>query len=243
MAVIEWQTKDAADTRPYGVNWAPMLVGGDTLVSASIVLVSGAIINSQSNGAQTTVAIISGGTNGVPARFTATMTTSSGKIFKENIELPICSSACDAYEPQTATKRTIVQMAFEGCGLPGYSFTASADEISSAVRRLDAMMRMYSTSYDFGYNFPSVLGQSDPDDASGLTDNCVIGVAGKLARQFAPSLGKSLSPDFQRDTAEAWNMAVASVVRVPRAILPRTTPRGSGNRFMWQPFIVEATCC
>jgi hypothetical protein len=243
MAVIEWQAKDAADVRPYGVNWAPMLVGGDTLVSASIALVSGAVINSQSNGATTTVATISGGTNGKPAYFTATMTTSSGKVFKENITLDICSSACDVYEPQTATKRTIVQMAFEGCGLPGYAFTASAEEISSAVRRLDAMMRMYAGSYDFGYLFPSVLGGSDPDDQSGLTDNAVLGVSGKLARQFAPGLGKTLSPDFQRDTAEAWNMAVASVIKVPRAILPRTTPRGSGNRFMWQPFIVEATCC
>jgi hypothetical protein len=64
-----------------------------------------------------------------------------------------------------------------------------------------------------------------------------------LARELAPGLGKSLSPDFQRNTAQAWNAAIAFVVNVPIAKFPRSTPKGSGNKGYWRPFINEASGC
>lgn len=242
--MIIWPAKDAADVRPYGINWAPMLNDGDTIDSASILLTSGAVIDSQSNDDTTTTAVISGGVNGAPARFTATLVTANGETFRETIYLPIISSACADYQPSTLDKRTVVSMAFEDCGLPGYEFGATPEEITSAIRRLDMMIRSWPCGQRLGYNFPAAIGQSDPDDPMLVSDQDIAAIIGKLAQQMAPGLGKTLSNEQKAATASAYSILLGRLP-VPEVRLPRTTPRGSGNRWNspWQPYIAEANCC
>lgn len=242
--MIQWEAKAPGDVRPYGIDWSPMLGPDDEIASASITLVTGAVIDSQSTTDNVTVATISGGAACHPATFTAVMTTAAGRVFNECITLPI--ENCIDRMPQSTSKRTIVQMAMEDCGLPGYEFDAGPEEISSAIRRLDAMMQLLQAAgVRLPYLFPVAIGTSDPDDESGLPDYAVTGIAGKLAEEFAPGLGKRLSAEQRRKTAAAWNIIQAKTVNVPVMRLPYSTPRGSGNRWwsVWQPFILPATCC
>lgn len=244
--MITWEAKDAADVRPYGINWAPMLADGDTIVSASLTLVYGAQIDSQSNDDTTTMAVISGGVNGKPAKFTAQLVTTDGNTFNETIFLPIMSSACQNYMPSTATKRDLFEMAFEECGLPGYSFTAQPNEIASALRRLDATMRELEVrGIRIGYNFPPEVGASDPDDPALIPDYAITGVAGQLALKIAPGLGKTLSPEQKRGAGQSFVAMQAASSVVPELRMPRTTPWGSGNKpyGTWYPYVANANCC
>lgn len=242
--MITWEAKAPGDVRPYGIDWSPMVGPDDELDTASITLVEGAVIDSQSNDGNVTTAIISGGVSCVAATFTAIMTTVAGRIFNECITLPI--EDCIDRMPRSATKRTLILMAFEDCGMPGYEFEASPEEITSAVRRLDAMMQlMQARGVRLPYNFPTAIGTSDPDDESGLPDYAVTGIAGKLADELAPSIGKTLSPAQRRKTSEAWSIIQAKTLEIPELRLPGSTPRGAGNQHwnVWYPFIVQATCC
>lgn len=244
--MIVWQAKDAADVRPYGINWAPMLADGDTLATATLTLVQGAVIDSQSNEDTKTIAMISGGVNGRSAKFTALLTTTDGFTFEETIFLPIISSACSTYMPSTATKRDLFEMAFEECGLPGYSFTAQPNEISSALRRLDSTMRELEVQgVRIGYNFPAEVGASDPDEPALIPDYAINGVAGQLALRIAPGLGKTLSPEQKRGASLGMVAMQAASKVVPQVRLPRTTPKGSGNQpyATWYPYIADANCC
>lgn len=240
--MIVWPSKDAGDVRPYGVNWAPMLRDGDTIVSASITPVSGAVIDSQSNNDAGTLAVISGGANGTPAKFTAQLVTANGETFNETIYLPIQSSAWTDYQPSTTDKRTVVAMTAEECGQPGWEFGATPEEISSWVRRLDAMMREWPCGQLLGYNFPAAIGESDPDDPMLVPDWAISAIVGKLAAKVAPGMGKTLSNEQKASAASAYSVLLGRIP-IPQVGLPRTTPRGSGNRWgVWQPFYAEARC-
>lgn len=142
--------------------------------------------------------------------------------------------------PSTTTKRTLVLMAFEEVGMPGYEFDATPEEIMSAIRRLDAMMREWKVAkIDLGYNFPAILGQSDPDDESLVPDFAVTAIAAGLGEKIAPGMGKTLSPAQKRAGALAKVTLQAALARIPLMRRPSTTPRGSGNkRWFWRsPFI------
>ncbi len=241
--MIVWEAKAPGDVRPYGIDWSPMLGPDDSIASASITLVQGAIIDSQSNDGNTTIATISGGTACRPATFTAVMTTADGRVFNECITLPILN--CVEWMPSSATKRTLFLMAMEDCGLPGYEFEATAEEIASGIRRMDALMQQIQPATRLPYNFPTAIGNSDPDDPSWVPDYALAGIAGRLARSIAPGLGKTLTPDQKRNASEAWSVIAAKTINVPEIRLPRSTPRGAGNQHwnVWYPFILPATCC
>lgn len=243
--MIIWAPKDQADIRDYGIDWAPMLQDGATIASAILTVVAGAVISSQSNTDTMTIAKISGGTNGTPANFTATLTTSAGDVFNETVWLPILSPDCQRYIPSSITKRTLVEMAWEDCGLPGYQFEATPEENASAIRRMDAMMREWQArGIELGYYFPTAVGESDPDDPALIPDTAVNGVAGQLAMRLAPGLGKTMSAEGKKAANGAFIAIQASVQRLPDAQMTRNTPRGSGNPYWstWQPYIVPATC-
>lgn len=222
-----------------------MLADGDTIASASLTLVAGATIDSQSNTDQRTLATISGGRNGQAAIFTAKMTTTAGLVTKLTIFLPIVSSVCGQYIPSSVTKRTIVEMAWEDCGIPGYQFDATAEENASAVRRLDAMMREWQArSVDLGYFFPTAVGTSDPDDPSLVPDTAITGIAGQLAMRLAPAMGKTISKEGRIAANQAFIAIQASTQLLPNMQPDRNTPRGAGMRWStWQPYVIPACGC
>lgn len=243
--MILWQPKDAADVRPYGIDWSPALVDGDTVATVVITTVCGtAVLSNQALDGNITTVTASGGVNGYATKFNAVLTTINGTVFRQVIWLPIVYAGCTEYQPSTTTKRTVVDMAAEDCGLPGYSLSATPEEIVSWIRRLDAMMREWPCGQALGYNFPTAIGASDPDDPTLVPDWALNAIVGKLAQKIAPGLGKTLSPAQQSASATAYSIMLGRLP-IPEIIRPTTTPRGEGNTWLspWLPFIARATCC
>jgi len=242
---VAWQPKDKHDVRQYGIDWAPMLGPDDEIDTVSIIVKIGTVVLSdQTQDGTYTVWTVSGGENGYAQKLITTLTTTNGNVWEQTIWLPVTSSCCYNYEPSTTTKGEVVAMAFEDVGLPGYEFSATPEEISSAIRRLDAMMREWPCGQTLNYNFPRVLGQSDPLDPILVPDWAVTSMFGKLAQKIAPGMGKTLSDAQKAAAARAYSVMLGRIP-VPDAILPRTTPRGEGNKVLapWLPFIVQANCC
>lgn len=242
--MIAWQAKDAADIRVYGIDWAPMLADGDVIASVAFIRDAGdAQFTGKTETGTFTYVTISGGTNGIATRFKATLTTANGAVFNEIVWLPIVSSACMEYQPSTVTKRTIVEMAYEDCGLPGYEFSASPEELVSSIRRLDAMMREWPCGQKLGYNFPSELGKSESDDPALVPDWALPAIYGKLAVKIAPGLGKTLSNEQKSAAASAYSILLGRIP-VPQIRYPASTPRGAGNKQWapWMPYVIPATC-
>lgn len=182
--------------------------------------------------------VISGGADGETAIIRNVVTTLEGQTFTRDLSLLVAGDVT-AVTPTTTTKRTIVNMAFEEIGLAGYEFDATPEEQFSALRRLDALMAEWrSTSLDIGYNFPAAIGTGDLDDVSNIPDTALNAVVTSLALRICPAIGKTLSVESRQAYAQAMSaLRTAYAIPVERA-LPRSTPRGIGNKpwSVWQPF-------
>ena len=89
------------------------------------------------------------------------------------------------------TKLDLIGAAFEEIGLAGYEFDLTADEQSSALRRMDALAALWdSLGIRVGYALPSTPGGSDINDQSGVTDNAYQAFYTNLALRLAPPFGK-----------------------------------------------------
>ena len=129
--------------------------------------------------------------------------------------------------PGGRPKRDIIELAHEFCGLAGFEFEHSPEEIGSALRKLDLMMTEWPWD-QLGYNAP-VDGKSVPEDASGLADKDVPAVYMHLAMLIAPALGKALSSESKTAMREAFDRLSARYSSVPRGRYAPRTPRGSGR--------------
>ena len=146
--------------------------------------------------------------------------------------------------PSTATKALILDLMFEECGRAGYEFDRTSSEDASALRRLDALMSEWQAQGIYlNYNFPAVLGQSQPTDAAGVPDAVVNTVALAGALRIAPGMGKTLSPETRKALADGIAFVRAETATIPSALFPRTTPSGLGNKpwSIWYPFEREAS--
>lgn len=243
--MIAWSPLWYGGTRQFGIDWSPMLADGATISTVVIVRDAGTVdLTGQTQDGNRTIVTASGGAAGQASKFTATMTASDGTVWPQVIWLPVVSSACDDYQPSTIDKRTVVEMAYEDIGLPGYEFAGTPEELFSAIRRLDAMMREWPCGQALGYNFPSQMGGSDPDDPVLVPDWAITAMVGKLAQKIAPGQGKTLSSEQKAATASAYSQLLGRLP-VPEVRYPRSTPRGAGNRWLapWQVYIVSANCC
>jgi hypothetical protein len=247
---LKWPAKEESEVRPYGIDWAARLGTATILTSVFAVTVGTVVINSQTNTTKQSTCVISGGKNGECANLTCKVTTSDGYTYEETVELPVRALDDLDNASSTTTKRQLIDMAAEICGLPGYSFTASPTEISSWLRRLDTMMNNWAVSgLAVGYNFPVSVGASDPDDASGIPDYAVDAAAGGLANSIAPGLGKTISREARvLNTMAMTALRTAKTQCIPVMKFPHGTPRGAGSKSfgLWQPFIVNAVdegCC
>lgn len=226
------------DAVAYVIPWAHQ-IGDDWIESFTLTVNSGTIvIDSRENTSQNIVAVISGGANAETATLTAEIVTAGGQRISRPLSLSIADGVT-AVTPDTTTKRTIVEIAYEEATLAGYEFDQTPEEWFSGLRRLDALMAEWSgASMALGYNFPAALGQGDLDDAAGIPDFAVNGVALSLALRIYPVLGKSMSPESKTALAQAMVAIRAYCSSLPERSLANKTPLGAGNKpwSTWQPF-------
>lgn len=239
-----WPPKAPGDVLTYEVDWTDD-VGLDP-ITLVVVTASGVTVDRDLYTETTSTVVLSGGTSGTIATITFAVTTASGyNNFTREMSLLI-SAVVESLTPTTATKRALVEMAFEEIGLAGYEFNASPEEYSSAMRRMDALMREWASpgvGIDVGYNFPAVIGMGDLDEVSGIPDEAVNTVILKLALRIMPVIGKSMSPETRLAMAEGWTALRATYAKRPQMALPRKTLRGAGNKpwSTWSPFMGDVT--
>ena len=145
-------------------------------------------------------------------------------------------------DPGGQSKGSVIERAFELCGMIGFEFGREPEEINLGLRHLNAIMKRWPwTMVD--YEQPT-YGEGLPEDPSGLPDDAVDAVAGELAKSIAAAFGTAISPHGLSVIKQAYDVYLATYApaNVPTMKFPNKTPRGMGHR-SWgqdQPFITEA---
>src|SRR6185437_322541 len=156
--------KAPGDTVTYFADWSKQ-IGEDCISTSTVTVTSGTVTIPETPCIYPTFVkfLVAGGADAEVATLTCTINTVGLQELTRELQLLILSDAVSV-TPSTATKRVIVEMAFEEIGLAGYEFDTTAEEYASALRRLDAIMAEWRTSsLDIGYNAPAVVGGSDLD--------------------------------------------------------------------------------
>lgn len=137
------------------------------------------------------------------------------------------------------TKRQIIEQAFEEAGLASFVFDLSADQIMSAVRRLDSLMAVWNAKgISFPYPISDSANGSDPDQNSGLPDYAVQAAYLALAIQIAPSYGKAIAADTKLSAKQAYD-AIAALAAMPQEMQISGLPSGAGAKTIDYPFLRE----
>lgn len=94
------------------------------------------------------------------------------------------------------TKRQIIEQAFEEIGLASYVFDLSAEQLESALRRLDMMVASWQArNIQIGYPLPTYPQNSNIDEQIETSLNNNEALVLNLAVRLAPSYGKALQPE------------------------------------------------
>lgn len=219
------------------VDWSSVL-GGDIIANSTFTLDSGTVTLSEPAFSPYQTAItITGGAIGETAQITNEITTVGGQTLYENLTIYV-EAAIGPYGPSTATKGTVIDMAFEELGSAGYEFDHGPDEVASALRKLDGLMAD-TFMPAIGYNAPAAFGGGDVLDPIGIPDSALQTVAILLGTRISPSWGKSMSAETRKARNEGLNALRTMASSIPQIPLRAGTPIGTGNRWrsLWSPFI------
>lgn len=136
--------------------------------------------------------------------------------------------------PQGPQKRTIIDAAYDDCGMAGYVFGRSEEEYSSALRKLNAMMYEYPFS---GLGFiPPDRGDGSIEEPSGIAFKYQNAVSSMLALRLAPQMGKALSVEQRKAMSHSMSLLYADVAVPVEMTWPTKTIAGNGK--FW-PFLAQ----
>lgn len=127
------------------------------------------------------------------------------------------------------SKAALVEMAYEHCGLAGFEFERTPEEMTAGLRHMNAMLAEWlADGIDLGYDFPTYA-DGLLEEPSGIPDSAVSVVTSMLAQRLCPGMGAAMSPDARA----ALNMSYFKLqsryatITVPT---PARTPRGAGYK-------------
>jgi hypothetical protein len=129
------------------------------------------------------------------------------------------------------TKREFINEAFDEIGLASYVFDLTADQLQSALRKLDAMMAKWNgRGIRISYPLPSTPSESSLDAVSNVPDAANEAIYTNLGLALAPSYGKTVSPETKEKAHESFQILL-SLATTPRVMqFPGTLPLGAGNK-------------
>lgn len=137
------------------------------------------------------------------------------------------------------SKRSLIELAFDDCGMAGYVFERTPEEYTQGLRKLNAMMAEWPFNLT-GYYQPD-LADGDGQDESGIDPKYTQAVATCLAYRMAPGFGKTLSSELMAAKARSLAYLTSEVSTIANMAFPSGTLRGSGNNWRQyeSPFINE----
>ena len=129
------------------------------------------------------------------------------------------------------TKRQFVEQAFEEIGLSDYVFNLQAEQLQSALRRLDAMLGLWNAKgIRLGDPIPASPEDSDLDSETNVPDSAVEAIYKNLAIRLAPTVGKSISRDIAMTALASYNTLLALAATRPTEMQLSKMPLGQGNK-------------
>ena len=240
-----WPPKEPGETVAYPIDWRNELgwnagIGGnvgfcsDNIDTYTLTLTSGdAVIGVGQNNCNLITTLISGGTSGVTSTFLNTIITVNGQILTREITLLVQDDAVP-YAPSTATKRLVIDMAYDEVRLAVPEFQINPNELNTQLTKLDMLMDEWAVSGIYlGYNAPSIPGDGNLEDPIGIPNAALHSVALYLALRISPAFGKALSAETKAAMALGMSNLYGMSAHIPKMRLPRTTPLGQGNRWMF----------
>lgn len=134
------------------------------------------------------------------------------------------------------TKRAIIEMAYEDCGLAGYVFERTDDEFASGLRKLNTLMGEWPWN-TLKFNLPT-YGQGELAEFSGLDDKYIHAVSQYLAMRLAANMGKSMPIEYMRTCNRSLMLLQSEAAVVPKIGFTQGTPKGQGHRqyYRREPF-------
>ena len=131
------------------------------------------------------------------------------------------------------TKEQIIVAALTEIGIASYDMDIGADEKTTALARLDAMMADWNAKgIRLGYPLAANQENSDMNDDSGLPDSAYEAVINNLACRLAPSYGKPVQRETKVAAKIGYNTLVmrSGVLDPMEKEWPTTLPKGQGNK-------------
>ena len=140
------------------------------------------------------------------------------------------------------TKRQFIEQAFEELGVASYVFDLQAEQLQSALRRLDAMMGTWNAAgIRIGYPLPSSPESSVIEDETSVPDAANEAIYLNLALRLAPTIGKMVSPETMAAAKAAYATLSGRFATIPRRKYPGNMPRGAGYKSNDRPFTSNPT--
>lgn len=237
--MLIWPPKEPGETVGYPIDWRDALGAngpycGDNIDTYTIELTSGdAEIGVSQDRRNVITVLISGGTTGVTSTFLNTINTVNGQILTREITLLVQDDAVP-YAPSTATKRLVVDMAYDEVRLAVPEFQINPNELNTVLTKLDMLMAEWETSGIYlGYNQPTIPGTGDLEDEIGIPNAALHATALYLALRVSPAFGKALSAETRAALALSMSNLRGLTAQIPNMRYPRTTPLGQGNRWFF----------
>lgn len=128
------------------------------------------------------------------------------------------------------TKSSLVEGAYELCGLNGYEFERTPEEMTSGLRHLNAVMaEMLADGIDLGFAFPT-YGAGLLEEPSGVPDHACGIIHQMVAQRLAPSIGASLTDDVKAALAKSYQGLRSRMAAAPPSMTPMHILTSSGVR-------------
>lgn len=136
------------------------------------------------------------------------------------------------------TKRQIIEQAFEEIGLASYVFDLTADQLQSALRRLDLMVySWYQKNIRISFPLPLSPNESDLDQQIGTLGSGSEALVLNLAVRLAPSYGKSLAPETKMNAKLLYDQLLVEAAAPLEQQYDKTLPLGAGYKRTERVFV------
>ncbi len=136
------------------------------------------------------------------------------------------------------TKKQIIEQAFEEIGLASYIFDLTADQLDSALRRLDLMVASwYTKNIRIGYPLPVSPQDSNIDQQVDTPLPVNEALVLNLAVRLAPSYGKSLSPDTKMNAKMTYDQLLIQAAAPIEQQYDKNLPLGAGYKRTERVFV------
>lgn len=134
-------------------------------------------------------------------------------------------------------KSSLIEGAYEYCGLNGFEFERTPEEMTAGLRHLTALMaELLGNGIDLGFDFP-IYGAGLLEEPSGVPDHACAVIHQLLAQRLAPGLGATLSPDAKAALGMSYQGLISRTAAAPPSMTTSARLPSSGVRHRSLPFV------